>query len=208
MRGKIPHLECRGNEKRMGIVEEYDIELVRYSRLLNGQIKKSDANDKIKDRYYVFLCTSKRDKSKRVIECGSHVAREFMKLANISPIKLFNPLNGEERIENNNLNNNNNSNKKKWNRTALELYNAINLLEMYWDIVLTGILLEIKKELNDNPYLEPQVRRIKAVNTCISKSGKSITDIIEILKENNDIREFNFDNLNKILLNYQKKSWF
>ncbi|WP_338631657.1 hypothetical protein [Clostridium baratii] len=207
MRGKIPHLECRGNEKRIRIVEEYDIELVRYSRLLNGQIKKSDANDKIKDRYYVFLCTSKRDKSERVIECGSHVAREFMRLANISPIKLFNPLNGEERIENNN-NNSNNSNNKKWNKTVLELYNAINILEMYWDIVLTGILLEIKKELRDNPYLEPQVRRIKAVNTCISKSRKSITEIIEILRENNDIREFNFDNLNKILLKHEEKSWF
>lgn len=54
-------MNCRGVNTRIKIVEQYDIKLIARTRLLNGQIERSDAEAKLTDQYYVFQCTAKND---------------------------------------------------------------------------------------------------------------------------------------------------
>lgn len=97
---QLEHLKCRGEDRRREIIQEYDIEIIRHERLLNGRTKESDAGDIITTSYYEFLCTSKKSGQKKIIVCGTGVGPGLIKLANLEPIPLFNPLIGEKNVNN------------------------------------------------------------------------------------------------------------
>ncbi|WP_285399188.1 hypothetical protein [Lysinibacillus sp. fls2-241-R2A-57] len=73
-------------------------------------------------------------------------------MANLKPIKLFNPLSGESTNDSNEEDTlsecsteseNHSSNadyKNKWNPIAKQLHNAINLIIVCWDIPIYGTL--------------------------------------------------------------------
>ena len=48
------NFSCRGNERRRLLVCEYKIEPVAHLKLINGQEKRSAAEDTITDQYYIF----------------------------------------------------------------------------------------------------------------------------------------------------------
>lgn len=47
-------MDCRSEEKRREIVEEYNVKPVAHLQLLSGQKKHSDAKQIIKNDYYIF----------------------------------------------------------------------------------------------------------------------------------------------------------
>ena len=102
-------MECRGEKKRIFIVQNYIVKPICNLKLLNGQKIPSDAGGEITDHYYIFEAIHKIYKTKSKIICGSCVAEEFRKLLNLKELpKLFNPLA--------NVNNNKSSPDKMYNK--------------------------------------------------------------------------------------------
>ncbi len=207
----MENLKCRTEELRKEIVEKYYIELINVVNLIGNRTKKSDAGGIIKNRCYEFICTSKIDKSKRYITCGKTAGESLIRLAGIKDVVVFNPL----KIENDGKKQKrglkyNNDSKIKWNKISQELHNAINILGMYWDKRLNGILYEIKKEIETNRDKEPSLKNIKKVNKCISadKTNLKISEMILELTKEDGIRDFNFKNINNILEKNNIESYF
>ena len=208
-------MNCRGILTRVRIVNEYYVEPVAYLKLLNGQSKESDAGGKITDEYYIFKCTNKISKQTENIVCGSCAANHFFKLINKNKPPLFNPLENNRRNNGNNRNDGNNGtndNKSvKWNDTMLQLHNAIMLIMVIWNIdQIDGILLEIKNNTEKYCYKEPFDRDIKSINTIIRNSfqGDTLTDKINELRNNNNLKIYNFELLNIKLHNLGIQSYF
>lgn len=209
---ELEHIDCMGEEKREQIVNDYDIKLIIYAKLLNGQTKKSDAHKIIKDKYYQFECILKTDRSViKTITCGSGAGEHLIKLANIDKPQLFNPLRNElPGGGGEGGNGTNNTSKKKWDPLAKELYNAIRWLICCWDIVPYGKLLNIKEGLENFYYRTPFASRVIDINKIIKndKKGRTITQMIGELKNENNIRDFSFERINQILKENNIESYF
>lgn len=205
---ELEHLDCFGEERRVEILNNYDIKLVIYAKLLRGQVKRSDARREITDTYYEFQCTLKSDNNVvKAITCGSGAGEHLLELANITKPPIFNPL----RNEFNGNHGGGNSIGSQWNKVAKELYNAIRWLICCWDTVPYGKLLEIKESIEHYYYSEPFLKKIIFVNNVISKDKKRRTISVmidEMRASGNDIREFNFNSINKILKEKDIRSYF
>lgn len=57
-------MECRSEERRQYIVNNYNVVPVAHIQLLNGQTKHSDAGQTIENDYYIFEATSKANGKK------------------------------------------------------------------------------------------------------------------------------------------------
>lgn len=203
-------MNCRGNLTRVRIVNDYYVEPVAHLKLLNGQSKESDAGGKITDEYYIFKCTDKISKQTENIVCGSCAANNFFQLINKNKPPLFNPLINNQRNNGNNGNDGNNANIK-WNDAMLQLHNAIMLIMVIWNIdQINGILLEIKNSTEKYYYKEPFDSNIKSINTIIRNSfqGATLTEKINELRNNNNLRIYNFELLNVKLNNLGVRSYF
>ena len=208
-------LNCREEHRRVDIVKDYDLELVAYTKLLKGQDKISCAGPKCTDKYYTFQYKHKMDENNiGSFFCGGEAAKSFMRLANIEPIKLFNPLSGEssnDSDEEDTLSDsskeskNHSSNedyKKKWNPIAKQLHNAINLLIVCWNVPIYGTLARYKADVIKYKYREPFFERIKFVNNVIGmdKKNRTLTQMLEELRADNPrLKHFSFDLLEKEL---------
>lgn len=201
-------MNLRGKENRINFVEKYDITPVSHQRLLNGQVKKSVGGSKITNRYYCFLYNRKGESYQKTFTCGYYIAEHLLELTNQEKLPLFNPLKSEKRnTRNNEINNNNerNENHRQRNELAFQLSDAIYLFNAYWyddiDRILANILREMNKYYYNQTYNRTVKARIKAVNTIFRKClpNKKMTDVINELSKNNDIKEYNFDLLNRVL---------
>lgn len=206
----LEHLDCYREETRESIVREYDIELLIYAKLLNGKTKVSDARDILTDRYYEFLCVSKADENiKKVITCGTGAGKHLIKLAGLETPTIFNPLiGGGNGVHDGGGNGTDTS--VKWDPLAEELYNAIRWLICCWDITPYGKLLDIKKGLEDYSYSKPFPSKITYINNIIKKDKKerTLSQMINELRVNNNIRNFNFDLINSTLNEMNIPSFF
>ncbi len=191
-------MKCRGREKREWIVENYDVEPIAHIQLLNGQTKYSDAERPIENDYYIFKAISKKDIEEETIICGMGAARHFLKLINHEGLPIFNPLVGE-----NHKNGDHNVNatikqndNERWNPVAQQLYNAIMWIILIIDAKPQTPIYDIKETVLKYKTYAPYDLTIKKVNTIISRCFENtLTEEIEKLKENNNIREelCNFD---------------
>lgn len=208
-------MNCRNREVREQIVQLYDLEVITYSVILKGREKKSCTGDILTHQYYEFLCKLKSDNKKtKIITCGYTAGEHFLELCNLERPKRFNPLIDNE-INENNIENNNENNVEitrdnikdscKWNKLAYELYIALNWLSICWNKPLMGHLLEKKINLKNNPTKEPSESVIRAVNTSIGRGKKSLTEMINKLREDNEIREYTFDYLNEYIEKLNEK---
>ncbi|WCE32087.1 hypothetical protein [Vibrio sp. SCSIO 43137] len=191
-------MKCRGTESRTRIVENYNIRPVAHVKLLNGQVKMSCTRDTLSDSYYCFDYVSRTDPSdKGTFYCGSHAASHFLKLAHLAPLPLFNPLvsNGKGG------GGNGDTPLARWDPLAKQLNNAINMLVVCWNIVPGGPLAEIQSKLIQYPRSTPFLPKLKAVNTIIGsdKSGRTLQDMIEGLRKENNVRNFTFQLINEEL---------
>lgn len=193
-------MQCRGEESRKRIVEKYNLKTVAHVQLLAGQEKLSCTNITLTDTYYCFSYKSKEGKHSGTFLCGSHAASHFLKLTGLAPLPLFNPLTadnaggsgtGGEGIPT----------QRPWNQTAKQLVNAINLLVVCWDVSPNGVLAQIKETVSKYYYNAPYPKEIKAINTIISKDpqGRTLQEMIDELRVQNNVRNFDFGLLNEVL---------
>ena len=189
------NMDCRGHEKRLRIVQEYKIIPIAHIKLLNGKIISSDAGGDITDSYFMFNCISKTNNEREIIYCGKPTAIDFCNLTNQKLPDLFNPLKCTSVSGKLNKNNIREAEMidKKWNPMRKQLYNATMLLIAIFDAKPDTPLFVIKAELETYVDREPFLARIKAINTIISKTNKTMRDIIDELGKNNDLKSFSFD---------------
>ncbi|MGN1457367.1 MAG: hypothetical protein ACI4XP_05360 [Acutalibacteraceae bacterium] len=189
-------MNCRGKNRRIQIVSEYDIIPIAHMKLLNGKTIPSDAGGDITDTYYIFKCTNKQSGEEEIIYCGTPTAKELCKMIGKKPPILFNPLKSDC-ISSHNVdafeNNKPDSNAQKWNPTRKQLYNATMLIISDWDAKPNTPLFFIKSELETHIDTEPALKLIKSINTILKNSRNTIRKIISKLEKNNDLKEFKFD---------------
>jgi len=197
-------MNCRGQEKRKWIVENYNVKPVAHIQLLKGQIKHSDAGQIIENNYYIFEAKSKADENiVKTIQCGISAAKGFLILLNHKGLPIFNPLHDKSEISQNysqyNTGKVETDTNIKWNPKAKQLYNAIMWLIIIIDARPNTPIYDIRDKIFKFRYKEPFESQVKSVNTIIKKSFKNIklTDKINQLKIENDIRDelCNFDTL-------------
>ena len=201
-------IKCRNERTRIELVSKYSLEPVAHVQLLNGQKKISCTGDLLTDSYYVF--SYKKGNEGGTFFCGRHAANHFLNLLGVKSPPLFNPLAGNGEKENSRTSVASGTSPKKWNPISKQLYEAINILLITWDVVPYGPLLDIKKGLEKYYYGEPYLSKIEKVNWIISHDpkGRSIQEMISELRQENSIRKFDFSLLNSALGKNETKSWF
>ncbi|MEQ2527555.1 hypothetical protein WMO40_12640 [Bacillaceae bacterium CLA-AA-H227] len=202
-------MKCRGEESRIKLVNDYQLKPVAHVKLLNGQTKKSCTGDILTDSYYCFTYKNKVTKSEGSLLCGTHAATHFLSLLGHAPLRQFNPLSSIAVGGNNG--NSPTSTSVRWNPTAKELHNAINLLVICWNTTIKGFVGDIKRELEKNPDKEPHLSKIKTINTIIKhdKKQRTLQQMISELRQNNQtLRNFSFNNLNQLLIKKEIDSFF
>jgi hypothetical protein len=201
----MENFHCRGHKRRIEILKEYEIKPVAHMPLLNGQIKYSAAGNVLTREYYCFEYR-KKDKNEdwNTFICGIWAANDFLKLLNMTSLPIFNILkNGNigSNIKIDRINKSNNQQHDNWDSLALELYNIINIILMSWD-TNGGILSNILIVIRENFTKRPELKNIKSVNTIISKDSKkrTIFQMIEEMSVDNDIKQFKFPLIEKVLM--------
>lgn len=186
-------MNCRGHNLRQKIVAEYEVHPEAHIKLLANQQKRSDANATIENEYYVFSAKRKSDGKKEVIQCGMGAARDFLELIEHKGLPLFNPLVGDNHVNNRleRLNRGEDLQTEEWNETAKQLYNAIMWLIMLWDARPDTPLFDLKDEVYKHKNYEPFESKIKSVNTVIKNGGrgKTLTEMINYYREDNNFRD-------------------
>lgn len=199
---------CRGEDRREDIVNNYTIKPIAHVKLVNGQVKQSCTGDSLTDTYYCFSYENNDGNDKGSFFCGNHAARDFLRLANLPPLPLFNPL--SQAGNNGGGNDGGNNGQPAWDPLAKQLNEAINLLIVCWDVIPYGPLATIQSDLLRFPRSQPFVWKIKKVNHIIScdPQGRTLQDMVSELRTNNNIRQFSFDLLNQELSNINATSYF
>lgn len=205
-------MKCRGHETRQRIVRDYEVKPKAHIKLLANQQKHSDAGATIKDKYYVFSAVHKIDSKEEVIQCGMFAAKDFLKLINQKGLPLFNPLTGNSNVNDRQEYDNRGSRNlqsEKWNKTAIQLYNAIMWLFLLWNIKPDTPLFNLEDDVIKNKAYEPTKNNIKSVNTAIKNGGKgkTLTEMINVYREYNNIKEefCNFSSLQDKVNNFKDK---
>ena len=203
---------CRGEKTREQIVKEYDLKPVAHVKLLNNKTIKSETGNLLTDSYYLFAYKRKNDKEyTKTFFCGSHAAEHFINLIKAEKLPLFNPFKNSDSSLHTETKGGRGSDKKKWNETAKQLYEAINLIIICWDTVPGIPLMSIKGTIEKFYFKEPFLSEVKGVNTIIKKDfqKRTLSKMISDLRSKNDnIREFDFSLLNKMLKDNEIESAF
>ncbi|UZN01376.1 hypothetical protein OL548_33905 (plasmid) [Lysinibacillus sp. MHQ-1] len=190
------------------MLKKNSIRLIAHTKLLDGQNKKSCARGQnITNKYYTFTYThiDKPSDTPKTFICGISAAEHFIKLANIKKEdipSLFNPLKSDSNSSNGHPTSSSGQ-KIKPNPTAEQLSNAINMLIIYWNSPINGVLANIQSKLNNSIDSLPLKWWIKSVNTIISydkSSNSTLTEMInELRKSHPTIKDYNFDLLIEIM---------
>lgn len=203
-------MNCKGQDTRIRIVNEYYVEPIAHIRLISGKVIEGDAGKKIKNSYYIFECKHKTTGKEEVIQCGSGAAREILTLIGKKPPKKFNPLeddNDAGDVDNYVDNDGNGLANNEWNPAAKQLYNAIMLLIVAWDAKAGTPLFKMKIEAEKYYKFEPYIYRIKPINNILKRKGITIRNIIEKLSEENNLREYHFNLLSDKLEQHGEESF-
>lgn len=196
-------LNIRGEKRRVDICKNYDVVPLAHMKLLNDRTIKSDAGQLIKDEYYIFSATSNKDDTVESIVCGMGAARHLLKLTGYKGLPIFNPLQAEGvvgyaagNINVHNVDFQTINNKSKWDKTAKQLYNAIMWLVYFLNAKPDTVVFDVLDKVIKYKSYKPFDSRIKSVNTMIEGfGGKTLTEIIDSYRDNNEIRDelCNFD---------------
>lgn len=200
-------MDCRSEERRKQIVENYDVVPKAHIKLLAGQIKESDAGGIIKNDYYIFEAAHMEDGNSEIILCGMGAARDFLKLLKHKGLPIFNPLHGEggyaggdpqgeEEVEDNGNDDpqrgdgGRGERNPEWNPIARQLYNACMWVIIIIDAKAGTPIFKIQEKVYNFRNRVPFESQIKGVNTIIRKNmqGRTLTEEIDRLRGNNDIR--------------------
>ena len=195
-------MNCRTRKRKEELNRKFYIQPVNYLKLLNGQHKQGCCGS-LDDKYYIFSYRPRGDYNaqSKYFFVGTHCANEFLDIIKHNPLPLFNPLIHEQ---GNYVPGDGNSSGSKdkapihpFNR---ELLTAINMLCISWDIIPESGLESIIKFTN-NKSTDPNLNGIECFNKIVAKDARKRTlrQMIDELRETNDIKEMRFDLMNQYL---------
>lgn len=219
---------CRGIERRDEIVKNYNLSIVSYTKLLNGQEKPSCAGQRITDKYYTFKYAHKINAADEgVFICGVPTGQEFIAKANLKPVPLFNPLTSLLTIEEQPAAVVNGPQDQSGTGTAKgphkqtveipksglegELYIAINLIVICWNTPLYGGLAKIQEKSLKYQSVFSIKKDVEFVNNILGKDyyKRTLVQIVEKLRTNNpELNEYSFPLINDYLKSIEKISNF
>jgi hypothetical protein len=177
----MPITDCRDETKREQLVRDFEIIPLTHVRLFNGQTKKSCAGPTLDREYYVFSYQNYvASQDKGTFICGITVANDFINLIRrqnpaINRLPLFDPLVDFGQIGNaNNLNQAGTGRGDRqvpdWDPIAKELYDAIGMICLMWNLPNVGGVLEsVLRNLVNNPAQVPTHFDIRRINTIVHK---------------------------------------
>lgn len=204
-------MNCYGHDTRVKIVEKYNLKCIAHIRLLKGQKIRSDAERDITNSYYIFHCINKSDnKVVESIVCGTGAARDLMKLANISAPPVFNMLHeagGDRKASSEVLSGEKTQKEEKWDDAAKQLYNAIMILITAWNLK-PGPIYDYLEEAKKYKYCTPFPNRVDKINKIIHRNKTSLRLVLKKMKQENNIRNYEFNYLEDILHKNGLKSYF
>ena len=200
-------MNCHGLDTRVRIVEYYIIKCTAHIRFLKGQIR-SDAERDITDTYYIFECVIKNDNNDvdRIV-CGTGAARDLLQLANITAPPIFNMLHEVDGGGEGGAGGGNQHQVEEWDAAAKQLYNAIMILIIAWNL-RPGPIYNYLEEARRYRHCAPFANRVDKINQIIHRHGTSLRDILNQLAQNNNIRNYEFNLLEDILHNDGIVSYF
>ncbi|MDE5055226.1 hypothetical protein NDK25_23715 [Niallia taxi] len=202
-------LNCLGHDTRINIIENYILEPVVHTKLL-GQDFFSCTGKRLTDSYYAFNYENRKIKSdKGTLICGRPTGEDFMKLLNLSPLSLFNPLVSQTTSSSNNEGSSTNSNSPiVWHTEAEEMYNAINLIILYWgNRPIKAPMSDFLRDLRKYPSYQPYLNRVKSINTILKNNKTTIREILRVLNENNPgMKSYTFNNLHNRIIQETKEN--
>lgn len=201
-------MNCRGHARRVAIVNEYEIICEAHIRLLNGQTIRSDAEREIEHDYYVFICNHKEHGNKEKIICGGTAARDLLSLTNQVAPPIFNMLHEFQEQHGGHGGGQQGSTKMQWNPAAKQLYDAIMILIIAWNLK-PGPIYDYLDEAMKYHNCEPFAYRINRINKILKRRGVTMQDIVESLRNSNpDLRNYEFGLLSDILNRENIESFF
>ena len=199
-------MECRGEDTRCKIVQEYELHPIAHVQLLEGQSKKSCTGDTLTNAYYCFsykarIISGDKDKDEGTLLCGEHAAEHFLQLINHAKLPLFNPLRTQGNGGGTGTGGTSQGPKIKWDDTAKQLHDAINLLIVCWSVPPRFALGDIKRNLEKFSTSTPFPSKVKAVNTIIGYDSKkrTLAQMVSELAQSNSLKTYDFKLLDAIL---------
>ncbi|RZV39926.1 MAG: hypothetical protein EVJ48_03110 [Candidatus Acidulodesulfobacterium acidiphilum] len=187
---------CRGDKNKENLTKLYLIKPLTHLKLNKGQVEKCCCGDKINDNdsnseCYIFSCTSKTGNQPipSTFFAGMGCSAKILEMTYAHKLPVFNPFEEESEseyeIDTSNGGSSQNIAKVKWDPLNKELYKAINILILSWNIrdlskysTIVKILsfLESKKEIRTYKWA------VEAINTMIAKDKKK-RKIKDMLKD-------------------------
>lgn len=189
-------MNCRGHERRVSIVDTYDVTPLAHLQVLEGMEIQSDAGGDITDSYFLFRCIHKKTKEEDMICCGEPTARDFSELIPTELPRLFNPLGGDGNIG---PEGNNGRGEERWNQERKQLYNAVMLFIMWRRNRPHRVLFSIANELAQNVHICPTLSIVKSVNTLYERYETTAHNMVIELSTQNKMRNFEFNLLTRRL---------
>ena len=174
----MPIHNCRSETTREQLVHDFDIEPLVHVALMNGNTIDSCTGKTLEREYYVFSYMNKNNQHDTgTFVCGITAANDFITLLSrnnptIRRLPLFDPFPFIQAGQNNAINRVNNGRGAQqtaiWNSIAKELYDAIGMICIMWNLTNVGGALEsVLINLTRNPNQIPSESDIRSINTII-----------------------------------------
>ena len=201
---------CRGENTRREVVKSHELHPVAHVQLLVGQTKTSCTGDALTDAYYCFFYKSRTATDQGIILCGEYAAKDFLQLIGHAGLPLFNPLITQSGTRSTGVRGPIHGTSTKWDLTAKQLHNAINLLVVCWSSPPGPALFDIKTKLEKFSFKPPFSSQIKAINTIIGKDVKkrTLSQMISELAQKNSVKTYDFSLLEAVLASEKVDSNF
>lgn len=193
---------CKGIQAKKYLTNKYFITPLTYVKLLNNQTRMGCCG-KITDKYYVFSYENKNDENEKGnFYTGSNCANQFFELLGIkNKFKLFNPFHQIKHKAYNKPIRYDNGYKNLQDQLNQEIFNAINLLFCSFESIPYNAKINQILDFITRVNIKTKDWAVIEVNNLISQDSKNrnLDKIVSDINEENDIREFSFPKMKKII---------
>lgn len=192
-------MNCRGDDARRYIVQNYNVVPTAHIKLLSGKKIPSDAGGDITDSYFMFRCEGRHGLHDEILYCGRPTAQKLCNMIHRELPPLFDPLKENYRksytsgdvgksapIEE----------KVKWNPERKQLYNAAMLIIAAWNSGPNTPICKVAEAIFDKKFIvyPPRDGNVKSVNTILTHTNTTMDEIIaSLIRKGNDLKDFSFD---------------
>lgn len=192
-------MNCTGEDTRIRICRNYEVEVVGCYKLFDGRTVVSDAGGRIiSDKYYLFKCTHRISGQEETIKCGASAAQHICQLIRADMPTEFNPF---QEHHDGGVGGGAGGIHRRWHRSRRQLDNAIRLfITRYGDrLQPNSTIFTILARVNSDVQAPVEERDVLALNTILSAFHTNITTILNDFERTRAVRNFNFDTLEQIL---------